>query len=141
MPRAFFPVFRLCYSGSFRGDTMDSASPQTTIFVTTIGDEINFSDCMEHLRAQTVTRPIEIIDRVSPMSAALQQMHERCRTRYYVQVDEDMLLFSDAVATLEGLIRDAPADVALVCAPLWDCDTGQSIHGLKIYDHDIVKRF
>lgn len=115
--------------------------PDTTIFVTTIGDEANFTDCMDHLRSQTVERPIEIIDRVAPMSAALQQMHERCKTAYYVQVDEDMILFPEAIATLERLMREAPPQAAMACATLWDCDTEQSIYGVKIYRHAIVKRF
>jgi hypothetical protein len=113
----------------------------TTIFVTTIGDEANFADCMEHLKAQTVQRPVEILDRIAPMSAALQQMHERCNTPFYVQVDEDMILFADAIARLEELMQMASPQVAMVCAPLWDCDTEQPIYGLKIYRHEIVRRF
>jgi hypothetical protein len=115
--------------------------PETTIFVTTIGDEPNFADCMEHLRSQTVQRPIEIIDHVAPMSFALQQMHERCTSAFYMQVDEDMILFPDAVAKLEALIQEAPAKVAMICAPLWDCDTDQPIYGVKTYRHEIVRQF
>jgi hypothetical protein len=114
---------------------------ETTIFVTTIGDEVNFADCMEHLRAQTVQRPIEIIDHVAPMSSALQQMHVRCTTGFYMQVDEDMILFPDAVAKLEEMIRKSSGQVAMVCAPLWDCDTEQPIYGVKIYRHEIVRQF
>lgn len=116
-------------------------SPQTTIFVTTIGDKANFSDCMEHLRLQSVQRPVEIINRVAPLSAALQQMHDRCKTPFYVQVDEDMLLFPEAVETLERMIHAASAKAAFVCAPLWDCDTEQPLYGVKIYRHAIMKRF
>ena len=50
-------------------------------------------------------RPVEIIDRVAPMSAALQRMHDLCTTSHYIQVDEDMLLFPHAVETLERAIR------------------------------------
>lgn len=114
---------------------------QTTIFVTTIGDEENFKDCMDHLTAQTVSRPVDIIDRVAPMSAAFSEMHRRCVTPFYVQVDEDMILFPDAIATLEQRIRDGPDNLAMVCAPLWDCDTRQPLYGVKIYRHGIVKQF
>jgi len=113
----------------------------TTIFVATVGDEANFRDCLEHLRAQSVQRPIEIIDHVGPMSAALQQMIDRCPTRFYVQVDEYMILFPGAIATLEHLIGQRTDDVAMVCAPLWDCDTERSIYGVKIYRHAIVRDF
>jgi hypothetical protein len=115
--------------------------PETTIFVTTIGDETNFADCMEHLQSQTVQRPIEVIDHVAPMSSALQQMHVRCTAAFYVQVDEDMILFPDAIAKLETMIREASPQVAMICAPVWDCDTDQPIYGVKIYRHEIVRRF
>src|ERR1700722_17827625 len=113
----------------------------TTVFVTTIGDEENFIDCIVHLQAQSVRAPIEIIDRVAPMSAAFRQMHERCRTEYYVQVDEDMILFPHAIETLRNSISRAPDHVALLCAPLWDCDADCAIQGIKIYRSALVKQF
>jgi hypothetical protein len=118
-----------------------SCPPPTTVFVLTIGDEANFTDCMEHLRAQTVTRPIEIVDRVAPLSTALGQMQERCRTPFYVQVDEDMILFPHAIESLEAHLAAAPENVPMVCAPLWDCDTAMPLYGVKIYRHSIVSRF
>jgi hypothetical protein len=52
-----------------------------------------------------------------------------------------MLLAPDAVERLEKLIQNSPPSVALICVPLWDCDTEQPIHGLKVYRHGIVKQF
>jgi hypothetical protein len=118
-----------------------SALDDTTVFVTTIGDQDNFVDCVAHLHEQSVRAPIEIIDRVAPMSAAFQQMHERCRTEYYVQVDEDMILFPHAIETLRDSIGHAANNVALLCAPLWDCDADRAIQGVKIYRSSIVKQF
>ena len=117
-----------------------SESP-TTIFVITVGDGPNFRDCMDHLRSQSVQRPIALIDHVAPLSLALQEMHDRCATQFYIQVDEDMLLSPDAVERLETCMRGAAERVALVCAPLWDCDTERPIYGLKIYRHAIASRF
>jgi hypothetical protein len=120
---------------------IDSSAASTTIFVATVGDAENFRDCMDHLQAQSVQRPIEVVDHVAPMSAAFQQMLDRCTTRFYVQVDEDMILFPDAIATLERLIDERPENVAMVGAGLWDCDTQCSIYGVKIYRHAIVREF
>jgi glycosyltransferase involved in cell wall biosynthesis len=112
-----------------------------TVFVTTIGDEENFSDCLAHLQAQTVRCRIEVIDHVAPMSAAFAEMHARCTTPYYVQVDEDMMLYPDALARLHALIEQSDASVPLVVAALWDCDVERPVEGVKIYRHEIVKRF
>jgi hypothetical protein len=113
----------------------------TTIFVSTIGDKVNFDDCMIHLHAQSVSAPIEIIDRVAPLSAAFQEMHLRCRTEFFIQVDEDMILFPNAVQTLRRSIEFAPKKIAMTCAPLWDCDAQRLIYGVKIYRASIVKQF
>jgi hypothetical protein len=75
------------------------------------------------------------------MSAAFQEMHKRCRTDYYVQVDEDMILFPHAIATLRGLIASLPQNAAVACAPLWDCDAQCAIYGVKIYRSSTVKQF
>ena len=112
-----------------------------TVFVTTIGDERNFRDCLAHLQKQTVRCRIEVIDHVAPMSAAFAEMHARCTTPYYVQVDEDMMLYPHALATLRELIEQSDASVPLVCAVLWDCDVERPRQGVKIYRHEIVKRF
>ncbi len=135
-------------------DAVDDAAPNaavvtasntavfdTTAFVTTIGDTANFSDCMDHLRAQNERMAIDVIDRVAPMSAAFQQMHARCRTEFYIQVDEDMILFPHAVQSLRAAIAAAPPNIAMVCAPLWDCDADCAIWGVKIYRTAVVKRF
>ena len=112
----------------------------TTVFISTIGDDANFADCISHLRAQTVNTLIEIIDHVAPMSAAFQQMHLRCRTEYYVQVDEDMILLPHAIQALRSSIGSLPETVAMICAPLWDCDAHCSIYGVKICRSAIVKQ-
>lgn len=112
-----------------------------TVFVTTIGDATNFADCLSHLHAQTVSVPIEIIDHVAPMSAAFQEMLVRCQTEYYVQVDEDMILFSDAIRALSSSIASLPERFAMTCAPLWDCDAECPIYGVKIYRAAIMKQF
>jgi hypothetical protein len=122
-------------------ETIDGNQADTTVFVTTIGDEQHFRRCTEHLRRQSATRPVEIIDHVAPMSAALQGMIDRCKTAFYVQVDEDMQLFPHAIEMLERLIREAPPTVAIICAYLWDCETQRPIQGVKIYRHEVVRLF
>ena len=125
----------------FTGTAESQALDDTTVFVTTIGDEVNFAGCMEHLEAQTVRCRLEVIDRVAPMSAAFAEMHARCMTPYYVQVDEDMMLYPHALARLRELIGETEASVPLVCAALWDWDIERPIQGVKIYRQEIVRRF
>jgi hypothetical protein len=116
-------------------------SDRVTVFVATIGDEPNFTECLARLDAQTVRFRQEIVDHVAPMSAAFQQMIDRCETPYYVQIDEDMLCSPRAIQTLVELIEASPANVGILSAPLWDCDTETPLYGVKIYRHEVVRRF
>ncbi len=131
------------YTIGFRDalDPMKDLASKITAFVLTIGDAENFNDCMAHLERQTVRFSLEVIDRVAPLSAALQEMIHRCRTPYYIEVDEDMLLFPHAVESLHEHITAAPPRVAIVSAPLWDCDIGRPLYGVKVHRLDIVRQF
>lgn len=115
-------------------------SSEVTVFVSTVG-AASFTACVEHLDRQDCHFRRVVISRIAPMSAAFQRMLDTCETPYYIQVDEDMLLRPDAVRRLHGLIRDAEADVAMVCAWLWDVHLGRGIQGVKAYRHAIIRRY
>ncbi len=113
---------------------------QVTVFVLTIGAP-TFAACLEHLRCQDCDFIIETIERVAPISAASQRMIDRCRTPFYIQVDEDMLLQPQAVRTLFEHIQEAPAEVAEVVGMLFDAHLERPIEGVKIFRHAILRRY
>lgn len=113
---------------------------EVTVFVTTVGAP-SFESCMEHLHEQDSRFEYRIIEGVAPMSAAFQRMLDECATPYYVQVDEDMLLYPHAVRSLHGAISTADSKVALVVGYLLDVHLGSPIQGVKIFRHDVVKRY
>ena len=115
-------------------------SSELTVFVSTVG-AASFTACIDHLDRQDCRFRRVVIARVAPMSVAFQRMLDTCETPYYIQVDEDMLLRPDAVRRLHGLIRDADADVAMVCAWLWDVHLGRGIQGVKAYRHAIIRKY
>lgn len=115
-------------------------SAEVTVFVTTVGAP-TFADCMTRLEAQDVTVSFGLLDHVAPLTAALQEMADRCTTPYYVQVDEDMLLDSDAIRRLYELIRNEWHDVAIVVGMLDDDHLGLPIEGVKINRLAMVRDF
>jgi hypothetical protein len=114
---------------------------RVTVFVTTVGDEPNFTHCMDALARQTSKTRIETIEHVAPMSAAFQRMLDRCETPYYVQVDEDMILDPDAVAVLWQQIEALSERCLMLAAALWDVDSDRAIYGVKIFRHPLVKLY
>jgi hypothetical protein len=111
-----------------------------TVFVTTVGSP-TFEACLRHLREQDCEFSLKVIDRVAPLSAAFQRMVDECTTPFYVQVDEDMLLYPHAIRTLYERLTASPADVAQYVCALYDVFLDRVIYGLKIYRHDILRRY
>lgn len=117
----------------------DRLELKTTAFVLTVDDPA-FPSCKAALDAQQGTRfKLEIIRNVSPFNAAAQTMIDRCMTPYFIQVDEDMILEPDAVATMESAMVAAPDDVGMICFHLFDDDRGMPIQGIKIYRTTLMK--
>jgi hypothetical protein len=111
-----------------------------TVFVATVGYP-TFGNCLEHLRAQDSRFTLGIIDHVAPMSAAFQRMLDECTTPYYVQVDEDMLLYPHAVRTLYQRLAGMEPRAVQYVAALYDVHLERVIYGLKIFRHTVARRY
>lgn len=137
-------IFQICRGVISGGDAAPCRGPNlsdaVTVFVTSVG-AATATTCLDHLREQDCTFTLRLIEGVAPMNAAFQQMLDECRTPYYVQVDEDMLLYPHAIRTLyESMVNAAP-DVAVTAADLYDVHVERCIIGVKIFRHDIVRRY
>ena len=121
-------------------DKLTDLTEEVTVFVTTVGAPC-YPACREHLRLQDSRFVLKEIRNVAPMSTAFQQMLEDCNTPYYVQVDEDMLLYPHAVRALYETIVKADEDVALYAAPLFDVHLDRPIDAVKIFRHAIGRHY
>lgn len=119
------------------GNQKNDLSPELTVFVSTVGAP-SYDECLSHLARQDCSFHLEIVDHVAPMSAAFQQMLDRCRTPYYVQVDEDMLLSPSAIRTLYEALSEAPCDVCAVARPLFDVHLERCILGIHAFRHTVT---
>lgn len=135
-----FRLFRDVLSGRQRQVRRRNLSKEVTVFVTTVGAP-TFEACLERLRLQTCTFTMQVIAHTAPMHVAFQRMLDECRTQFYVQVDEDMLLYPHAVRRLYEVINGAPANVAMAVADLYDVHLGRCINGVKIFRHAIARRY
>jgi glycosyltransferase involved in cell wall biosynthesis len=111
-----------------------------TVFIITTGQNINYLDCIRSLQNQSCSFKVNIIREYSPLSVAFQEMLNRCTTPYFVQVDEDMVLNSDAIEILYKAITTQPK-YAMVCCYLHDVHYNINLMGIKIYNHKIFKQF
>lgn len=115
-------------------------SDRLTVFVSSVG-AATFPACLHLLERQDCRFRLQIIENVAPMNAAFQVMLDACRTEFYLQVDEDMLLYPHAVRTLFERMQDMPADAAIYCEHLYDAHLGRIIMGVKIFRHAVAKRY
>jgi hypothetical protein len=127
--------FRL-YSGNVKADL----SSKVSVFVTTMGSA-SFELCLQFLEQQDCSFRIKVISNIAPMSAALQKMLDDCDTEFFVQVDEDMLLYPHAVRTLFERMNGHAGNIALHVEYLYDTHLRRCIQGVKIFRAKIVKRY
>lgn len=115
-------------------------SDEVTVFVLTVGEPTLLA-CLAALRQQTCTFKLEKIENIAPMDRALQAALDRCTTKYYVQVDADMILKPDAIARLYAFIESLPGDTMQALISLYDQHLGRDILGVRIVRHAIAKRY
>lgn len=108
-------------------------NPLLTVAAMTVGDPA-FALCEEALKQQTLRGfCYKVIRNVSPISAACQQMIAAADTPYLLQLDEDMILYPDALERMLAAIEAAPDDIGMICFHLWDEDRAMRIQGIKIW--------
>lgn len=112
-----------------------------TVFVISTENNPNYQNCLSALSKQTVSFKIKEIKGVAPMPKAYQQMIDECETSYYIQVDEDMILYSNAIETLYNSIKSKEDNVSMVVYNLFDVHLNFNILGVKINNHDILKKY
>jgi MoaA/NifB/PqqE/SkfB family radical SAM enzyme len=123
---------------------------KVTVFLITVGAS-SYDRAKKALQNQDSFFTLKEIAWVAPMSAAFQQMIERCKTPYFIQCDEDMICRPHAVRTLYESIATPdmshayysdfkwpPDKCAMVCYPLWDTHLQRSRLGIKIYRHEAM---
>lgn len=114
---------------------------ELTVFVITHDNEPNLQQCLLALEKQTVKFKTDIINNYHPMSSAFQQMLDRCTTPYYVQLDSDMILYSDSIKIMLDEIKKSDSMECMCCFKLHDTHLNRAIDGIKIYKYDIFKNF
>lgn len=112
-----------------------------TVFVISAGFNPNYVDCIKALEKQTVKFNIDIIKDYNPMHVAFQEMINRCKTDYYVEIDEDMILMPMAIEMMYNTISTVDEKCAMVGYKLHDFHINFNIYGVKIYKHNIFKNY
>ncbi len=75
-----------------------------TVFIISVGEDTS-DECEEALTNQDCIFTIKRIRDTFPMSSAFQRMPDECETKYFVQVDSDMILEPTAIQTLYNGIK------------------------------------
>jgi hypothetical protein len=112
-----------------------------TVFLISSGKNPNYDACLKALKGQSVEFKLEIIKDYAPMSVAFQEMLNRCKTPYYIEVDEDMILLPESIEKMYNKIISTSKNVAMCCYQLRDVHLDFVIYGVKIYKYEIFKNY
>lgn len=135
-PKVLLNKYELLYSKK-----LPTISKDLTVFIISGGFNPNLPYCIEALRKQTISFNLNIINDVYPMAQAFQHMIDKCTTPYYIQVDNDMVLTPTAIETMYNKMKDSNPNTAMLCFNLFDQHLGSEIQGVKIYRHDVFKKY
>jgi hypothetical protein len=117
----------------------DNVSCELTVFLQTIGDPA-YEHCKEALKKQTFKKyTLAIMENIYPVCKTMQFMINSCRTKYFVKLDEDVILNPDALEIMYSHIRRAPDEVGMICFNLFDVDFNQPIQGICVYNTEHFK--
>ena len=105
--------------GGVNYNTCIKKMDQLTVFVINAG-ESTFQECIKSLENQTCDFKLEVIQNLYPMSRAFQAMPKRCKTKYFVQVDSDMILEPDAIETLYRHACSSGYLTTVICGQLYE---------------------
>jgi glycosyltransferase involved in cell wall biosynthesis len=116
-------------------------SNELIVFIVSCGFNPNYEECKKSLLEQSVNFKMREIKDVSPMSAAFQKMIDECDTDYYIQVDEDMILYKDSIEIIYDLIKNSDLNISTISHMLKDVHLDFNLHGIKGYKHKILKNY
>jgi hypothetical protein len=121
---------------------------QITIFIITIqSHQLKFT--LESINKLNPNYPVlvNVIMNVAPTNRAYNQMRERCKTPYFIQLDEDMELQEDAIQICMNQIEKSSKThkTFLHAFKLIDTDLGVGnppiIDCLKLYNNQIMQKY
>ena len=117
-----------------------------TLFLITInGHQLKYSlDAINNLKLD-IPIIVNCIMNIYPTNKAYNEMRLRCKTKYFIQNDEDMELFQDAIININKSNKKRSDKNYLNMYYLIDEYLGINnppvILGLKIYNNDIMKNY
>lgn len=115
--------------------TGDNFSDQVTVYWLNGKHDVNAESSMASLKAQDCRFRLVKLTGYRPLVSALNAMMD-CETPFWVQCDNDMVLYSNAIRTLLTLAQSRPDQPLQVCH-LHDVLSNRSVQGIKIYNKDV----
>jgi GR25 family glycosyltransferase involved in LPS biosynthesis len=118
-----------------------SLEEKLTVFIVNAGENPNYKDCINAINNQNCTFQIKFIENIAPMSKAFQKMIDDCETEYYIQVDGDMILNTNAIETIYNTLVTSDSKISIVAYMLKDAHLNYNIYGVKGYKHNLLKKY
>lgn len=117
-----------------------------TIFLITIqGHQLKYA--LEAINKLDLSVPVlvNVIMNISPTNKAYNMMRIRCQTKYFIQLDEDMELFTNAIITIKENLKHKDNQIFLYQFKLRDELLGVGINfkldAIKLYNQNIMKNY
>jgi hypothetical protein len=110
-----------------------------TVYIISTGED-TYDECLSSLENQDCSFRIEHIHDVYPMSKAFQTMPDQCKTKYFVQVDADMILKEFAIRELFEAGEKTGLFTPIVYGQLYEEEFGVG-GSVRLWKRDLFRFF
>lgn len=121
-----------------KSNYVDISSELTVFIIYT--NESTLNKCIKALDEQNSKFEIKIIKNIFPMSSAFQYMPDNCSTKYFIQLDADMIIFKDSILKLYLEIKKSNFFIYRISGQLFEEGFGIGGH-IKCWKKYIFKFF
>ena len=114
-----------------------------TIFVISISDK-QLKYCIESINKLDLNHSvlINVIQNIYPTNKAYNIMRERCTTDYFIQLDEDMELYQNAINIIYKTMKKSRyLNIYRLRDDYLGLEDDSYIYGLKVYNQNIMKKY
>ena len=109
------------------------------VFIITNGRS-TFPYCLNSVKSQVGIKFKTTIISNKPWLEANLSILDKCKSKYFVRVDDDMLIHNRAIEFMNYVVANQKGDVGMRQWRLWEPYSNKVCKGIKIYTADVARK-
>jgi hypothetical protein len=109
-----------------------------TLCLITCGEDTE-KECLQAIQHESANFAFEEVRNVRPQAAANNMVMDKVKTKYFIPLDSDIVLYPDFLTRIRKYIESYKNETWYhICIPLYDTLSERKIMSLKVMRHDVL---